>query len=54
MLFRTDVPKSRRAKLVAIGARCDVEEFDSSDRVVDGMPDDHFSQIAGAALKGGV
>jgi len=30
-----------------------VEEFDSSDPVVDGMAEDHFAQIAVAALRGG-
>lgn len=49
------VRRFRRKLLIAGEPRwVDVEEFESSDPVVvDGMPADHFSQIAAAALKAG-
>ncbi|MGA8534893.1 MAG: aminoglycoside 3-N-acetyltransferase [Candidatus Tumulicola sp.] len=42
-------------KLLINGEACwvDIEEFESSEPVVDGMPADHFSQIASVALKAG-
>ncbi|MDQ6826053.1 MAG: aminoglycoside 3-N-acetyltransferase [Candidatus Eremiobacteraeota bacterium] len=44
-----------RRKLLVNGAPhwVEVEEFDTSDPVVNGMPDDHFEQIARAALDAG-
>ncbi len=44
-----------RRKLLVCGAPrwVDIEEFDTSYPVVDGMPDDHFTQIALTALDAG-
>lgn len=46
------IRRYRRKLLVEGKARwIDIEEFDSSEPVVDGMPDDHFVQITESALK---
>ncbi len=46
------VKRYRRKILVQRQPRwVDIEEFDSSEPVIEGMPADHFAQIAGAAMK---
>jgi aminoglycoside 3-N-acetyltransferase len=47
--------KRYRRKVLLEGrpAWVDVEEFDTSDPIVEGMPDDHFKQIAAVAIGSG-
>ncbi len=48
------VRKYRRKLLVdGDAAWVDIEEFDTCDPIVEGMPDDHFARIAAAALEAG-
>lgn len=43
----------RRLSLNGVTQWVDVEEFDTSEPVIDGMPEDHFAKIAEAALSAG-
>lgn len=53
-LGKKRVKRYRRKVLIDGEPRwIDIEEFDTSDPIVEGMPEDHFARIAAAALKSG-